>query len=209
MVDQLLSAFGNRMIINPYRYVGAPTTLVSDTFTDTNGTDLAAHAPDVDLVGNGWIESQSGRMDIQLNKTRVVNSQQGIDWRARIETTESDVVISMDATIGSTGGGVYILLRDNGGSAFWLAGYAPFLTELVIYEYNAGFTKRASTSLAVTIGNTITLEATASGTTISLTADGANLISYGSASLNETVTDHGIWSEEEPHRMDNYEIVSP
>jgi hypothetical protein len=61
---------------NPRKGPSGPTILVYDTFTDTGGTTLDAHIPDIDTVGGGWIRhtasmiiNASGQCEEDINST--------------------------------------------------------------------------------------------------------------------------------------------
>lgn len=43
------------------------TIIVSDTFTDTTGTDVSAHTPDIDTVGGGWSDDGANTCEIKSN----------------------------------------------------------------------------------------------------------------------------------------------
>ena len=62
------------MIINPYRFAGGPTTLLYDTFTDTDTTALSAHTPDINTTGGSWALLNSSDIQIISNEAKVVGS---------------------------------------------------------------------------------------------------------------------------------------
>ena len=45
-------------------------TIVSDTFTDTNGTDLTPHTPDTVPAGSAWANSSATNEEVQTNKAQ-------------------------------------------------------------------------------------------------------------------------------------------
>lgn len=57
-----------------YDGVSLPGTLLfRDRFTDSNGTNIASHTPDVDTTGNGWT-GETGNADIQSNQLRFTSN---------------------------------------------------------------------------------------------------------------------------------------
>ena len=64
MVDQLLSAFGNRMIINPYRYGGGGSDLLNNNFSywdmdETSGNGVDSRGSNT-LIDNNTVTSGTG-----------------------------------------------------------------------------------------------------------------------------------------------------
>jgi len=59
------------------------TTKVFDTFTGTNGVDLAAHTPDTDVVGTGWVDTSTN--DLELDGGG------GVKWAANGDQSWIDV----------------------------------------------------------------------------------------------------------------------
>lgn len=80
-----------------------PTYLVQDLFTDTNGTQLTAHDPDIDLKGDGWqnhgaaTAAAGTNADIQSNQARITADSMG----AVIPTGHWKVRVTADYTFGS------------------------------------------------------------------------------------------------------------
>ena len=59
-VGQFNGADGEDVLLyalDPAEEVGAEHVLFQDSFTDTNGTTLTAHTPEVDCSGGGWQDS--------------------------------------------------------------------------------------------------------------------------------------------------------
>jgi hypothetical protein len=71
------------------------TTLISDTFTDSNGTRLNAHAPDTNTPGGSWAE-HAGTWSINSNKV----SPAAYASYTTIETGQTDMSISADFDLG-------------------------------------------------------------------------------------------------------------
>jgi hypothetical protein len=69
---------------------------VFDTFTDTNGTALTAHTPDIDRIGTGWESAPLGSItpnswEIQSNKAVTDSGANVIDVGAIDQTVQMDV----------------------------------------------------------------------------------------------------------------------
>ena len=168
------------------------TIVVQDTFTDTNGTSLDAHTPDV-VVSGGWTE-QAGNWQITSNKAVISSSTIA---RATIESGEADCVIAVTVT-SNTGTDdpsrdSAIIGRYSDLNNLWLVGVNSQGDIFRLVERNAStFTTRASASVTINTATAYALEATFNGANIDATLDGGNDISYGSATLNQTATIHGI-----------------
>lgn len=111
-----------------------PTVLIYDTFTDTNGTALAAHTPDVDVVGGGWIiltgtwiiTSNKAENDVGNNSIAVIDcGQANINYSATIQCASNNAqgaVIRDDAAGNRWEAAIYIanqwwtLAEYNGGA---------------------------------------------------------------------------------------------
>ncbi|HEV3446255.1 MAG TPA: hypothetical protein VG099_16550 [Gemmataceae bacterium] len=179
------------------------TMLINDTFTDTNGTNLTAHTPDI-KVSTGWV-ANTGTITIQNNQA---NSTQNFPYYS-IETGQSNVTIQA-------------IVTPAGSAACGLSGRVSNATNswdidiqviggnvtLTIQEQAAGvFTVRATTTFTDP-GAPRTVQGVFSGANVSATVNGGNQIAYGSASSNQTVTKHGInmgtgWN------IDNYQVTNP
>jgi hypothetical protein len=87
--------------------ISAVNTLVVDSFTDSNGTDIVNHTPDIDLNGNGW-NTTAGYFEIQSEEFTKTLS--GSGW-ADIDTENVDVQASVDI-VSHSGGGIGISMRN-------------------------------------------------------------------------------------------------
>ena len=172
----------------------SPTVL--DTFTDTNGTALASHTPD---VGSGWTV-QSGSVAIQNNR-----SASNTTAIATIEAGIADVFAECIVRILNADNS--ILLRFSDTDNFWACQANESNNEIIIFERNATvWTGRASTSVTINQSTDYTIKATAEGQTITAYLDDANKISYASATLNQTSTIHGIRFGVASNQFDNFAI---
>lgn len=181
------------------------TTQVSDTFTDTNGTAIASHTPDVDVVGGGWTEVIGTDWTIQSNTANTTT----LDGTASIDCGAADINLSCEADsnalssaeIQSAG----LCARLSDANNFWAIIINDIGNTFRISEKNGGtYTTRASASVTINGGTFYTLTAQLSGATITAQIDGANEISYGSATLNQTTTVHGIKARRPVDRIDDF-----
>ena len=186
--------------------VGGP--LVFDTFTDTDGTLLTAHTPDVDSVGSGWSLLENS-FEIDGNRVKAT----GIGSRtAAIETNESDISISYIARYLITGGETAAVFRLTDVNNYWMFFVTNNTDLMVIFERNGGgFTNRASVAVTVANNTDYAIAGTANGQSLSCTFDGANEITYSSASFNETATkcgirDSGTVGSDDDQRHDDFTV---
>lgn len=167
-----------------------PTTLLSDTFTGTNGTALTSHTPDI--PGTGTYTSVVGTSPtIQGNKAEVTNQSGTVvvyDVSQSAVTAQADV--SMNTANANTAGGVVV--RETDVNNFWLC-HLRGDGNLILFENSGGtFTQRASAAVTVNVNTTYTIKLVASGTNMTGYYQGTSEFTYGSASSNQTATKVGI-----------------
>jgi hypothetical protein len=190
--------------------------LIYDTFTDTDGTAIASHtiAP-TNIPATSWanggitpftiIGNQAGSTTVNANNAHAVCNP-GI----------ADCIITCDATASSTANNDNnvdgIAARWTSGGFYWRIGVHPFRDLFLILERNNSVdTLRASTAMTITPGSTYAIVVTLSGSTISATCNGANAISYNGATMNQTVTRHGICISRAlaaDSRIDNFQVYT-
>ncbi|MGD9156915.1 MAG: hypothetical protein PVG39_00785 [Desulfobacteraceae bacterium] len=159
-----------------------------DTCTDTNGTSLDAHDPDVDTEGGGWTV-QNGSWEIQSNRAYSATALS----IASIDAGVSDVWGETVAQVVSPISGFHLLCRYSNNSNYWFVNASSSGDEIAIYEVNGGTTtKRASTSVTVNGSTDYRLTVVCNGQTIAGYLDGSTKVSYASAVLNETATLFGL-----------------
>lgn len=171
-------------------------TLLQDTFTGSNGTDLTAHAMD---VGGGWT-ALAGQYVIQSNKARANTAETRMFYTADAGQADFTATLNQDIPSGGVKHSEGFCLRMSDVNTGWVAivqDTGPGAPAVQIYERSGGVnTLRASTSVSDTgfPGSTVTLTLTASGNTLTFASshDPTNSVSYGSASSNNTVTKHGL-----------------
>ena len=161
------------------------------SFDASNGTSLDAITPE---VGTGWTE-QNGNWDIQGNEADPGNGFSSDD-HATTSSSESDAIIDCGATATRTDASNYstaaIVVRWSDTTHFWLTHLSPEANKFQIYENNAGYTLRAEAAITINGGTKYAVRTVADGTTIDAYLDGANKITYASASLNVTAKIHGL-----------------
>lgn len=183
-----------------------PTPLAYDTFTDDNSTSLDAHTsntsgPDSQTTpAKSWTE-QSGDWDIQSNRANP-------DGAAVATVDAGDADVMIDCVVnGGAGDQPAIVLRYSDANNYWYLQADRANNQLELHEVDAGSDDiRANAGVTINNSTDYTLRAIANGTTIDGYIDNANKISYGSASSNQTETEHGIRAENTAGQFDNFQI---
>lgn len=195
------------------------STLVSDTFTDTNGTSLTAHTPDVDTVGGGWslataTGSGSGTFTIENNKLEATRTSSTYFPIGTIDVGQADVTIDVNLTFETDDFGFDgIVFRYQDQSNFWFATREATSGDFRILEKNAGVnTERASIAAGISAGTNHDMQVVLSGTSITATIDGGNEITFSSSFL-ETETTHGLIGVDRADpsvgtKFDNFQIAA-
>ena len=112
---------------------------VEDTFTGADGTDLSAHAPDIDRPGGGYAEI-AGDWEIASNAAGVTSV---ANARVVILTDLADGRFKVDATVGGAADAAYLIVRSNAAATnFWIAGLDDTLQQVVL---------QSSTAMALTL----------------------------------------------------------
>lgn len=179
---------------------GGATTLVHDTFTDSDSTALTAHTPNTDVEGGGWSFAETDATPdpiISSNQFRApahTGTPTFPDMVSYIDSGVADVVIDLDGYMGVdvfAWCGVALRYTDN--NNYWSVWCRANDNFLYITERNAGTTtNRASIAFTTSASTSVALHVVASGSTITATADGGSEASYSSATLNQSVGVHGI-----------------
>jgi len=167
------------------------------TFAASNGTSLDTITPE---VGTGWTE-QSGDWDIQSNKANP-------DGAAIATVASGEADAAVDCTVnGGTSDNPAIVLRLSDTSNLWYLQADKANNQLELHEVNATVdTVRASAAATINDSTDYDLRAIADAQVIDGYLDGGNRISYASASLNETVENHGIRAETSLGQFDNFAV---
>jgi hypothetical protein len=172
--------------------------IIHDTFTDSNGVTLPNHTiGPLNKPGNSWVAVENN-WDIQSNTARPDTAD--VACICTVDSVVANVMVTVTLrwlVYGAVGGiNEGIILRATDDQNLWLCSVERNTPRILIYERVTGnWTERASTAVAAySTGVDYTIQATCNADTISLTLDGANKISYTSASFNNTVTTHGLRS---------------
>lgn len=116
------------------------TVCVSDSFTDTNGTLLADHTPEVDTVGDGWT-SHLGDWKITSGYAYASSSPGSPFPLATINAGVSDVVYTVKARRSSTGPSAIItrvLFRFIDTANFWTVDFSDTARQFILRKVISG-----------------------------------------------------------------------
>ncbi len=172
------------------------TTLIYDSFADSDGTSLHAHAPDYNAPGGSWSETDiSGTpdFDIQSNQAHYGAAANAMGFAA-IPTGVANFIISClvrtDPLNDSTPG---LVLRASDAANLWFVTINTASDLFAIVEVNNSTqTTRASASVPLGLDEAHTVLVAASGPNILARLDGKNEISYNAAALNQATAAAGI-----------------
>jgi len=182
-VNRLSSELGR---LGVRRGVAGPTVLFYDTFTGANNTPLASRAPDVDVVGGGWITDAI--YQIQSNTAaRVSGAGAAI---AYFESGVSDGLITLllKTTNSSTQSGLVVRYVD-ANNYWWLT--VNNAGSMRINEVSGGILTQRAALVRTLLASTFypaSIELTVNN--IAYTLQGQT-ISYAS-SAHATATKHGL-----------------
>ncbi len=162
-------------------------TVLSDTFTDLGGTPLPLHAMN---TGPGW-QTVTGTFQVLSNKAQplsgVNNDQVSTDAGASDYTLTIDVVPRHSG--GSWESDPDIAVRWTDTSHLWLIQITSLGGAILLYEnVGAGGVLRASNAFAFLSGTSYAITVVCSGSTITVSVNGVQQFSYGSATSNQTAT---------------------
>jgi hypothetical protein len=180
------------------RVAGVSNVLFFDTFTGANGTLITARAPDIDVVGSGWV-GEAGTITIQSNRA------QGAPGLSRYYANvgNADTTISMDI-VSDTGGGGGFFIRYQNATNHWICRLIASTGRIQIFDLFAGtLTLRAET--AVVIAYPAILTVITSAATITITYNSLSA-SYSSTFL-QTETRHGLRINNAI--VDNFKVTTP
>jgi len=183
-----------------------PTTLISDTFTDTDTTALASHtiAP-TNTPATSWTVDV-GAITISSNKAIATE-----DSRASADAgiANGSVSASMQMTNNGSNAAMGVAGRVTDASNLWVA--RLFDSNFELYEVNAGvFTLRDIEVFAVVINTDYLVKIVFNGTSITATVDGGTSLTYTS-SFSQAATKHGIYmyaAAGNTARADNFTVTN-
>jgi hypothetical protein len=172
--------------------------LLRDTFTDANDTQLTNHTMD---IGSGWATSLGWWADTQSNQARTNARYCFTD--ASMSNASAGVEVTLSTSADSS---THKLLgRYTDTTHYWDADIRQDIDQWRIVEMNGTGTLRASGTPELSASGTRTLRLAFSGCTVSACLDGANELSYASASFNASATYFGFHSSGD-FRFDNFEV---
>ena len=194
-----------------------PSTLLHDTFTDTDGVDLDDHTMN---TGDGWTNHTS-TFEILSNYAVTTATAKTI---ATADAGASDVTLTGNLVVGANEGQAGFVLRFTSTSAYWIIRSRNENASGGRHEgfhliENVGGTSmfdqyiRASTStFTLTTGQSYAIEAVMSGNDFTITIDGdtTNTITHSSAA-NNTATRFGLYengdSPVDSSKWDTFKVV--
>lgn len=200
----------DELLVPNQTYADVLEPIVLDLFTDTNGTALASHSPDVDTEAGGW-SALLGTPEIQSNKlTTDTPSTLGYGY---IEAGTSDVVmyatVNFSASSPTKAGAFVCRVVDS--DNYWLLQITAPQTgkEVTIYDKTGGsFTLRASTDDALNLNTDYPVIAISDDEEMRLIFRHYTTISYASATVHKTATKHGAGTNDTAAAVDNFAIFA-
>jgi hypothetical protein len=190
----------------------AVVTLIYDILNDVDATSLDAHAiAPTNTPATAWTE-RNGNWAITSNQAML--SAGATRAHATLDAGVADCTISVTARSATTNTGTDrdagITARWTNTSNYWKIGTNAAADLFRIVERNAATdTSRASASVVIGVADDLAIVTVLSGATISATLAGGSAISYGSATLNQTVTVHGMLASAANDRLDNFTVTVP
>ena len=185
-------------------------TLLQDTFTGTDGTDLISHTMD---VGPGWVRASNvgtERIQISGNQAKAIGMDGGATTRCGYvaESGAADCTISATCTDVLAGNEVGLIFRYQDYTTFFkVTGYQGD-GKAYLYEVAPGVNNvRASGGTGVTLNTPFTLSVVLAGTSITVKINGVTACTY-TASTCLTNTKHGIQSFQVNNLWDNFLVSS-
>lgn len=189
---------GSLGIVPQYNMV-TTSALVNDTFTDSNGTNITAHTPDVDASGGGWSYSElgflAGTVEIQSNKADFIDAAAN-QVIFKIDPTQDNIVYSADINNAHANQTDGFLVKYNNGLANYTISWRG--KNLLFIEFNGGFVTRAATVTTNANTGSYTITGTRSGTTADGTVnDGTGDFTVSYSSMTGAGEEVGFFTEAE------------
>lgn len=181
-------------------------TLLLDLFAGTDGTALTAHTMN---VGPGWT-ANAGVAVITGGSAHFTTDLAGSLGPMTTTAGAADGTVRVSVNISMTISVAGILLRFADTANWWLlrmGGTADVLPGLSIHYSIAGVaTQAAYTPGTIPVGPH-TLSISMRGPNLSGTVDGGLPVNYAGATLNQTVKNHGIYSEKATNTFSRFQQV--
>ncbi|HUV74809.1 MAG TPA: hypothetical protein VMW79_10905 [Anaerolineae bacterium] len=165
---------------------------VEDTFIGADGTDLSAHAPDIDRPGGGYAEI-AGDWEIASNAAGVTSV---ANARVVILTDLADGRFKVDASIVAATKGAFLVFRSNAGCTnYWLAGLDDTAQQVQLLVASGGAPAvQAFRAYAVDEAETYEIKVVCRADEITVYIDDAVQIRHTSAT-HETEEHAGLYSD--------------
>jgi hypothetical protein len=183
---------------------GSARPLLSDAFTDANGTALGSHTMD---QGGGWT-AHNGGWDVQANRANAAGADPGgPGWTATAAAGQTDAIVQAVVNALSAGAGLIGRFTDN--DNFWLLAVEPAPSDtLRLYERSAGsWVIRAGTAFPSATGTDYTLRLTLWQDKFAGLADGILKLEYeGSGTTGPTR--HGLYAGGAGDRLDTFRTLA-
>jgi len=201
------------------RGAAGPITLISDALTDTDGVAIASHViGPINNPGVSWANG-AGTYFISSNRAKLAASVPGGHFVCG-NCGYANVTVSADVTTTAMGPGGYnnfgngpgVVLRWVDAVRHWRIELNYFYSTIKILEFiNTGsYVERASApTITIVPGTFYRVSATASGTSITATVNGGNIVSYASATNYLTSQRHGAASRNATDLIDNVLLTTP
>jgi len=187
------------------------TVLLHDTFTDTNGTSLDAHAiSPVNTPSTAWTE-RSGNWDIQSNRANSTGaSPGGAGWIATLDVGQADYTLSLVFNSATGAGGVVVRYNPADGTHY-LINLAPSNDSLRLFYFDGSLYGSAlAEDFGVFDASTdyeITVRVT--GQTIEAAASDMSRFIYEAATNNTSLTHAGLRATVSSATFDDLIITTP
>jgi hypothetical protein len=171
--------------------------LFHDSFTDTEGTLLSAHTPDLNRKGNSW--DAHATTEISGNALYLQGSANAV-----VDVEESDLTIE---TVWKSHGSridLGICARETDVDNCWLIVVDTLTNDkfYIIERNGASNTTRASIDISFNANDDLTFKAVLNGSTIKAyiqdESSNAYALIYSSATFQQTATAHGIYAYATP-----------
>src|SRR5581483_8731551 len=175
----------------PVTVTGIPSTwLVSDTFTDTNGTLLTAHTPDINQTGHAWTVT-GGPPTPTIGNGRAGTTAGGGHMQLTIDAGIADIDLAADYLVGSGPGMGALVFRETDTNN--LLALVTNQNVLQLYSRQGGaWGLLASHSIAaLTPGSTHRIEVRAVGSSVQGIWDNV-VVLQATTTVQQTATRHGL-----------------
>lgn len=182
---------------------------ISDTFTDTNGTAIASHTPD---VGGAW--NTSGGITIQSNQLICGQFNSGHPYNSTTSMASADYEVLADvvwsvAADGNADMAGVIGRFNTAASDYYCAYYNTTGASWHLSKFiSGGETSLGTSAMTYVQGQTHALTLRMQGSTITMLVDGTSLVSVTDATLT-LKQNVGIYMEDvvsQAQRLDNYVV---